>query len=110
MHGVINRIYGLGFLVLVLAGGLAGCEGDRSGEGRTDEPSDTMTTREVPPAPEPSVTDTQARDKDWERFVSGFIHGYFEHNPTAAVYAGKHEYDGALPTGARRASRPMCNG
>lgn len=95
MHAAIERAVGLGFLMLAV--GLAGCEGDQPTEDRADESPDTVTTREVPPGPEPSVTDRATPDKDWERFVSGFIHGYFEHNPTAAVDAGKHEYDGELP-------------
>lgn len=49
---------------------------------------------EAQPEIEPMAVD---RDRDWSQFVSGFIHGYFEHNPTAAVDAGKHEYDGQLP-------------
>ena len=33
----------------------------------------------------------------WEAAVDGFINSYFEHYPTFAANAGKHEYDGRLP-------------
>ena len=39
----------------------------------------------------------QKESREWNRFVDNFIEGYFEANPTAAVYAGRHEYDGRLP-------------
>lgn len=39
----------------------------------------------------------QKGSREWNRFVDNFIEGYFEANPTAAVYAGRHEYDGRLP-------------
>ncbi|UCH63532.1 MAG: DUF885 domain-containing protein [Fidelibacterota bacterium] len=42
-------------------------------------------------------TGCQQGSRDWGRFVDNFIEGYFEANPTAAVYAGRHEYDGQLP-------------
>ncbi len=33
----------------------------------------------------------------WTRFVADFLHGYFAANPSFAVYAGRHEFDGQLP-------------
>jgi hypothetical protein len=33
----------------------------------------------------------------WPAAVAGFIDGFFEHYPTFAASAGKHEYDGKLP-------------
>ncbi len=33
----------------------------------------------------------------WQAAVDGFLNGYFEHYPTFAANAGKHEYDGKLP-------------
>lgn len=39
-----------------------------------------------------------ANDKsEWGTYMSGFLDGYFKVSPTAAVYQGKHEYDGQLP-------------
>ena len=35
--------------------------------------------------------------KQWRAAVDGFIDGYFQHNPTQAANAGKHEFDGKLP-------------
>lgn len=34
---------------------------------------------------------------EWDLFVNRFIDNYFEYNPTDAVNAGKHEFDGQLP-------------
>ena len=39
----------------------------------------------------------QRESADWEHFVNSFIEQYFEYQPTSAVYAGRHEYDGQLP-------------
>lgn len=92
VKGIVVRL-----VVLVLAAGLAAC-GERDAEEQAKSEQETATMREVPPAAEPEIPEPGADfDRDWERFVSGFIHGHFEHNPTAAVYAGKHEYDGQLP-------------
>lgn len=35
--------------------------------------------------------------KDWDRFVARFLEEYFQFNPTYAVWAGRHEFDGQLP-------------
>jgi hypothetical protein len=55
---------------------------------------------EVTPAPEQaSTTATPKADEGvvWDAAVDGFINGYFEHQPTFAADAGKHEFDGKLP-------------
>lgn len=36
-------------------------------------------------------------NQEWKSYVAKFLNDYFEANPVAAVYAGKHEYDGKLP-------------
>jgi uncharacterized protein (DUF885 family) len=33
----------------------------------------------------------------WNEFLAAFLDGYFELNPSFAVYQGKHEFDGQLP-------------
>lgn len=33
----------------------------------------------------------------WSGFVTDFLNGYFAAHPEAAVYAGRHEFDGRLP-------------
>ncbi|MEJ1971966.1 MAG: hypothetical protein WDM96_05640 [Lacunisphaera sp.] len=38
----------------------------------------------------------------WDKFVHDYLDGYFALNPSSAVYQGRHEYDGQLPTGAKR--------
>src|SRR6185369_9265024 len=50
-------------------------------------------TSQPAPAPAQATTPTV----DWQGTVDAFIQGYFEHNPTDAANAGKHEYDGRLP-------------
>ena len=51
-----------------------------------------------PPAPAASAPSAAAQSEaQWQAAVDGFIDGYFQHNPTAAANAGKHEYDGKLP-------------
>ena len=39
----------------------------------------------------------QRESTEWAHFMDSFIEQYFEHQPTSAVYAGRHEYDGQLP-------------
>lgn len=34
---------------------------------------------------------------EWGAFRQRFLDSYFEHNPTFAVYQGRHEFDGVLP-------------
>jgi hypothetical protein len=36
-------------------------------------------------------------DATWDAGVASFIDGHFAANPVAAVYAGRHEFDGKLP-------------
>jgi uncharacterized protein (DUF885 family) len=38
-----------------------------------------------------------AGDAAWDAHVARFVEGYFAANPSAAVYAGRHEFDGRLP-------------
>lgn len=38
-----------------------------------------------------------AADSGWDAFVSAFLDRYFELRPGAAVYQGRHEFDGRLP-------------
>lgn len=93
----------LGWLLVVAIGlPLAGCPDQPADEAPADDPQESAqpadTLREVAPAAEPApVTVDVDHDREWSQFVSGFIHGYFEHNPAEAVDAGKHEYDGQLP-------------
>ena len=37
------------------------------------------------------------RGTEWDAFVNEYIEGYFRANPTSAVNAGRHEFDGKLP-------------
>ncbi|MGE5808347.1 MAG: DUF885 domain-containing protein [Nitrospirota bacterium] len=39
--------------------------------------------------------------EQWDRYVQGFIESYFAAHPDAAVYAGRHEFDGRLPDWSR---------
>jgi uncharacterized protein (DUF885 family) len=45
----------------------------------------------------PAHAESAAANKAWDASVAGFIEGYFTANPVAAVYAGRHEFDGKLP-------------
>lgn len=63
----------------VLAVSMTGCEREQS-EGMT-----------APPAT------AAAANAAWPRFVNDFIEDYFVANPTFAVQAGRHEFDGKLP-------------
>ncbi len=36
-------------------------------------------------------------DASWDAHVAQFVESYFAANPSAAVYAGRHEFDGQLP-------------
>ncbi|MGI9246804.1 MAG: DUF885 domain-containing protein [Steroidobacteraceae bacterium] len=45
----------------------------------------------------PLLAATPTRDADWQANVSRFIEAHFAANPVAAVYAGRHEFDGRLP-------------
>jgi hypothetical protein len=63
-----------------LAGALAGCE-------RTAEPA--------PPAQAPPAL--AASTNGWASFRDDFLDAYFKANPSFAVSAGRHEFDGQLP-------------
>lgn len=67
-----------GAVALIAIGGLAGCDRSQS------------------PSSAPSAT-TAAANAAWPRFVEDFIEAYFVANPTVAVSAGRHEFDGKLP-------------
>ena len=45
--------------------------------------------------------------EEWNAYAAGFLESYFAANPTVAVWAGRHEFDGRLPdwsaAGIRRA-------
>ena len=41
----------------------------------------------------PAATDSV----EWNGFAKQFLEGYFKHNPSTAIYVGRHEYDGMLP-------------
>ncbi|MDH5176937.1 MAG: DUF885 domain-containing protein [Gammaproteobacteria bacterium] len=45
----------------------------------------------------PARADAPDANAAWDASVTGFIGDYFAANPVAAVYAGRHEYDGKLP-------------
>jgi len=46
-------------------------------------------------------TDPGVQTADWDRFVDRFIEDFFVAHPTAAVVAGRHEFDGLLPDWSR---------
>jgi hypothetical protein len=45
----------------------------------------------------PARADAPDANAAWDASVAGFIGDYFAANPVAAVYAGRHEFDGKLP-------------
>ncbi len=51
------------------------------------------------PAPQTSNQNQTVANasSQWDAFVNQFINDYFAANPTAGVYAGRHEFDGRLP-------------
>jgi uncharacterized protein (DUF885 family) len=53
----------------------------------------------APAATTPAVTMPVAgsADAQWAAHVGRFIEAYFEADPVAAIYAGRHEFDGRLP-------------
>lgn len=64
---------------------LAGCNRDQA-----EAPAPTA-------SPTTPVLSTEPLVKPWQTSVDGFIEGYFQHSPTQAANAGKHEFDGKLP-------------
>jgi len=75
-------------LVLCILLALVGCERG------AQSVSDVRDQSEVAASHEPVVS---SEPDAWSGFVSSFIDDYFAYNPTSAVNAGKHEYDGQLP-------------
>jgi uncharacterized protein (DUF885 family) len=76
----------LALLTLTLTTTLVtGCDRNKA-----DAPPTTANTS----SPTASADDSS---KQWQTAVDGFINAYFEHNPTQAASAGKHEFDGKLP-------------
>jgi uncharacterized protein (DUF885 family) len=75
---VLRPVARISFVALLLVG-ISACE-------RSSTPSTT-----APPAA------TAAANAAWPRFVEDFIEAYFVANPTFAVSAGRHEFDGKLP-------------
>ena len=69
----MGRLCGGWLAALVIGGLLAGCQRDSA------------------------TTQTEATSTAWADFMAQFEADYFAHEPTAAVYAGRHEYDGQLP-------------
>ncbi|MGD8831069.1 MAG: DUF885 domain-containing protein [Pseudomonadales bacterium] len=67
---------------------LSGCGPQGSEEARPPEPAGPETAEAVAAA---------NHHHEWSDFVNGFIERHFEFNPTSAVRAGRHEYDGRLP-------------
>jgi uncharacterized protein (DUF885 family) len=51
----------------------------------------------APQAPNQPAAAASTSSKEWDAFVASFLNDYFAANPTVAVYAGRHEYDGKLP-------------
>jgi len=49
------------------------------------------------PTRTPPAAAAAAANAAWPRFVQDFIEAYFSANPTFAVKAGRHEFDGRLP-------------
>jgi hypothetical protein len=48
--------------------------------------------RPAPDDPAPAANDSDA----WDRYVADYLAGYFRIDPSAAVYQGRHEFDGQL--------------
>jgi len=44
-----------------------------------------------------SMSNSQSANPAWDAHIDQYLNGYFALNPTAAVYQGKHEFDGKLP-------------
>lgn len=45
----------------------------------------------------PALAQAAPDDANWDRHVTDYLEAYFAANPSAAVYAGRHEFDGRLP-------------
>jgi hypothetical protein len=65
-------------LALSLLSAAAGCQ----------QTAPTETTRQASPPPASAA---------WDAYVNEFVNSYFASHPSAAVVAGRHEFDGKLP-------------
>jgi hypothetical protein len=93
MHqSTMRRLVSLSIVPLTLAVALAlgGCEQSAS------QPAASAATAHAA-APATTSVDTRKPNAVWQAQVDAFIAGYFEHYPTDAANAGKHEFDGKLP-------------
>jgi uncharacterized protein (DUF885 family) len=43
-----------------------------------------------------SIATASTANADWDKFVAGYLDGYFKLNPGFAIYQGKHEFDGQI--------------
>ena len=95
MHrSALRRIVSMSMVPLAIAAALAlgGCDDQAAS---LPAPSTNAT-----PAAAPVASPTADRRKPnavWQAQVDAFIAGYFQHHPTDAANAGKHEFDGKLP-------------
>ena len=64
---------------------LAGCDREKAAAPATT------------PSSSAGASATAESSRQWQAAVDAFIEGYFQHNPTQAANAGKHEFDGKLP-------------
>lgn len=78
-------------IALFIVFALGGCERKAQTADEAQGASETAASAE------PGSAAHGSEHTDWSRFVESFIDVYFEYNPTSAVRAGKHEYDGRLP-------------
>lgn len=83
-------------LVAALALVLAAC-GPQEDDAAPSPESPAAAGEQTPTPDRAAAPEAPSADEQWNRYVSGFLHQYFEYNPTHAVYAGKHAYDGQLP-------------
>jgi uncharacterized protein (DUF885 family) len=51
----------------------------------------------VVPGPNTAYADAADANAAWDASVADYVEDYFAANPVAAVYAGRHEFDGKLP-------------
>ncbi|MEM5516957.1 DUF885 domain-containing protein [Henriciella sp. AS95] len=63
----------------------------------TSETAPEVATAEAVPAAVEEAVEADIEAAVWDDFMTAFLEGYFEINPTFAVSQGKHEFDGQLP-------------
>jgi uncharacterized protein (DUF885 family) len=51
----------------------------------------------APPAPPAAAPAAPAAGPSWSQFVGAYLEAWFKANPTQAVNAGRHEFDGVMP-------------